>query len=116
MITETTYALHTLAPHLAPYTSHALTNARGLVSPVIAATSDNPFDALFGVGDDLKTALLKRGVALIASIAIIGAFLMVIGQQIGRTIILRVIGGLFAVFFILGPLLTYLTSKMPAAG
>ena len=110
---ETTYALHTMAPHLAPYTSHALTTAHGLVSPVIAAAGDggNIFDQLFGIGDDLKTALIKRGVGVVASLAVIGVVLMIAGQQIGRTIVGRVIMGLIAIFFILGPLLTYLAGK-----
>ncbi len=40
---ETTYALHTMAPHLTPYASHALTTAHGLVSHISAMPNDpNP--------------------------------------------------------------------------
>jgi hypothetical protein len=121
---ETTYALHTMAPHLTPYASHALTTAHGLVSHIVAMPNDpnppagggNIFDQLFGIGDDLKTALIKRGVGVVASLAIIGVVLMIAGQSVGRAILGRVVMGVILIFFILGPMVTYLTGKFGAVG
>lgn len=119
MITETTYALHalhTIALHLTPDTAHTVTTTHTVMSTGVAAPGGPPniFDQLFGIGDDFKTAVFKRGIGVILAIAVIGAALMVAGVQIGRTIMMRTVLGLFAVFFILGPLLTYLTDKFGA--
>jgi len=117
MIYETLHVLHTTTPYLA----HGLTATHGVLGAIVAGPgpgagggTPNIFDQLFGVGDDFKTAVLKRGIGIILGLAVIGVVLMIAGVQIGRTILMRTVLGLFAVFFILGPFLTYLTDKFGA--
>lgn len=116
---ETLHAVHTTAPFVA----HGLTATHGVLGAIVAGPgagagagggTPNIFDQLFGIGDDFKTSVLKRGIGVILALAVIGAVLMIAGVQIGRTILMRTVFGLFAVFFILGPLLTYLTDKFGA--
>ncbi len=120
MIYETLHVLHTTAPFVA----HRLTATHGVLDAIVAGPpvpggggnggTSNIFDQLFGVGDDFKTAVLKRGIGIILGLAVIGVVLMIAGVQMGRTILMRTVLGLFAVFFILGPFLTYLTDKFGA--
>ncbi len=41
---------------------------------------------------------------------------MIAGQSVGRTIVGRVVMGVILIFFILGPMVTYLTGKFGQVG